>query len=151
MSRAVVNNNSSPLLVTRPNRRMVSVVGRRGADGATPAVFTRIAGEAVGGHRVLVYDAVGRVVYADSSEASHAGRVVGLSLGAAAEGEAVTVRRLGEVTEPSWSWTPGAPLFLGTDGLITETPPATGIVQSIGSAVTATTILLDFSLFILRG
>lgn len=34
MSRAVVNNTSSPLLVTRPQPRAVAVVERRGADGA---------------------------------------------------------------------------------------------------------------------
>ena len=46
------------------------------------------------------------------------------------------------VTSPFWSWTPQAPVFLGTAGVLTQTPPAAGSMVCVGTAVTAQSILV---------
>ncbi len=150
-TQVIINSNSSPLLVTRPKKRALVVVGKQGPAGPAQSTILGTAGEDLGGHRAVVFNASGQAVYADQTETDHAGRIAGVTTGAATSGSAVTIQRTGEMTEPGWSWNPESPLYLGTDGMLTETPPTSGVLQSIGHAVTATKILLDFSLYIVRG
>jgi hypothetical protein len=62
--------------------------------------------------------------------------------GAALEGDSVTIQALGLITEPSWQWIPG-PLWLGSNGVITQTIPVTGMQWRLGTALTATTVLWE--------
>jgi hypothetical protein len=82
-------------------------------------------------------------VYADPANPAHADALLGLTTGAALAGDQVTVMVAGEIVEPSWSWTPGMPLFVTASGLLSHTPPSTGWVQMVALAVTATRILLS--------
>jgi len=77
---------------------------------------------------------------------------IGIALEANASGSDGEVKILiqGIVKDASWSFTPGADLFVGTTdnaGLVTATAPsATGdTVQKIGVALTATTAFLNFN------
>jgi len=45
--------------------------------------------------------------------------------------------------EPTWNWTADLPLFVGTDGVLTQTYPATGWVQQVAVARSATEIFID--------
>jgi len=102
-----------------------------------------VAGVSFGGHRAGVLNASGNVIYADSGTAAHAGRVIGVSTGAAESGAAVTLRTRGEITEPSWSWDTGLLIWLGLNGVLTQTPPASGFNQVIGFPVTAAKMFVD--------
>lgn len=57
-------------------------------------------------------------------------------------GETTKVVKSGLITEGSWSWTPNAPIFVGTLGVLTQTPGALPI-RRIGWAISATQIILD--------
>jgi hypothetical protein len=53
---------------------------------------------------------------------------------------------VGEVIEPSWSWTPRSLIYLGIDGQLTAVPPTTpGAVffLVVGVAMTSTSIFFD--------
>ena len=54
-------------------------------------------------------------------------------------------RTSGEMTNVGWNFTPGADLFVGLNGLITETAPTVGFSQRIGTARTPTTITIRLS------
>ena len=148
MTRAIVNDNSSPLIIATPrDTRVVAIVGSQGppgADGdAASRTITVTAGETLGGHRAVLLDSSSQARYTDSSSVADAGRVVGLTTGSASAAAAVTIQISGDMTEPSWSWTPGAILYLGANGQLTETAPSTGFIQAVAHAVTATKIILE--------
>jgi hypothetical protein len=113
--------------------------GPPGPAGATTLACT--AGEDVSGNRMVTYDALSAVVYASSASAS-AHAVLGMTLGAALAGAAVSVQTYGKVVEPSWSWTALAPVYLGTDGALSQTPPITGYCVRLGFALDAHTLML---------
>jgi len=97
--------------------------GPAGAGGAGTAL-TKTAGTALSGHRAVVLDVSGEAIYADNTVLAHRDKVLGLTSGAASAGADVTIVSYGEITEPSWTWTLDEPVFLGANGLLTQTAPA---------------------------
>jgi hypothetical protein len=87
------------------------------------------------GHRVVKMEASGKVGYADSASVSDAGQVLGVTLNAALPGDVVNVQVTGELTESSWTWVPGLPVYLGTAGTLTQTLPVAGFQLVVGIAV----------------
>lgn len=126
---------------------LIHAVALEDADIASIAAALKqagavIAGEALGGHRAVVLDASGHAFYASSSNAAHAGRLAGITTGAAEVGSAVVLVSAGLLVEPSWSWTPGQPVFLGTGGMLTQTQPLEGFVQIIGMPSSPTSLFI---------
>lgn len=117
--------------------------GPPGAAGAPGANLTAIAGVAIGGHRAVIIENTGLAGYASNTTLSHIGRLAGITTSASVIGDSITILSLGPVTEPSWNWTPNAPVYLGTAGLLTQTQPITGFLQIIGVASTATTLFIN--------
>ena len=103
---------------------------------------------AVSGGRVVILEASG-VSYADSSILAHAGKVVGITTGAASIGTPATYQSVGPMVDGTWSWTPGADIFLGLNGFLTESVPATGFLQRVGHAPSPTSININLGDFIL--
>lgn len=97
--------------------------------------------QAIGGHRVVKATATG-VDYADSSNSSDQGKVVGITASAFAAGDLVKVYTAGEIIESTWTWTPG-PVYLGTNGLLTQTVPTSGFVQQVGVAHEPTKLVVQ--------
>lgn len=141
----VVADITEPVVVlTKTQLPFVVSVGEqgpRGVDGNTNVTAT--AAEAIGGHRLVRLDTAGNVRCASSAVVGELGQVVGLTLGAAVVDDPVTIRTAGIVDEQSWAWTPGGNLYLGINGLLTQTAPTSGVLQPVGYAVTATKIFLS--------
>lgn len=117
--------------------------GPPGSSGAAPvAAFT--AGTALSSQRLVVLDAQGRAVYAEAGAISHAGRLVGATVGSAAALAQVPVQAAGEIQDSAWSWTPSQPLYLGDEGRLVATPTqAPGrFIQQVGVALSATRVFL---------
>lgn len=112
------------------------------ADPSSSAIQAVVlpASGSIGGHRAV---SVGFDFIAGYADKDSAPLVFGVSTGAVNDGDNVTIQISGEMTESSWSWVPGVPLFLGSSGLITQTPPETGHLVVIGSAVSATKIIIN--------
>lgn len=100
---------------------------------------------ALGGHRVVFLDEQGRAGYASNDTLAHAQRVVGITTSANNVDAPTSIATFGDVNEPSWNWTLDQPIYLGTNGLLTQTPPAAPAVFSlvIGFPVSSTTLFVN--------
>lgn len=97
-----------------------------------------VADEAISALRVVRVSAPGHCVYARHPEVESKAPL-GVTTTAAVMGDKVNVVLSGEVTDPSWTWTPGQPVLLGTLGTLTQVTTS-DFVLSVGIALTATTI-----------
>ena len=102
-------------------------------------VFELVAGVPLSGDRAVIANSAGQAIYADGANPSHIGRVIGITVNAAASGANVAIAPSGELTEVSWNWIPGA-VFVGANGFLTQTPPASGFTQAIAAVITPTRI-----------
>lgn len=109
----------------------------------TVVTVTCTAGASLGGRRVVLLDAAGKAQYADKDTTAHAGRVLGLTTAAAALDESISVQVAGLLTENTWAWDTDTPVYLSTNGLLTQTAPTSGMIQIIGQPLSATTINVD--------
>lgn len=101
--------------------------------------LTLEAGEALGGHRIVIAEN-GAAFYADNT--TKPGQVVGMTRHAASAGEDILIQFAGDVVEPSWSWSPG-PIYLGIDGLMTQTRPLAGSVIRVATALTSNRAVIE--------
>lgn len=117
------------------------IQGPAGPSGAS--VVTYVAGEALGGNRVVKANGSGQAVYATNTDAASQ-HLLGVTTEAVSPGANVGVQRSGVMVEPGWLWTPNQPVFLGVNGVLTQTYP-TGALLSIivGFALTPTSIHLS--------
>lgn len=123
------------------------IQGPKGDPGGSE--ITEIAGAAIGGHRVVVLDATGRAVYASNDQLGHATRIVGITKHAAVEGAPVGLQIYGAMTEPTWSWDTSLPVFLGSDGLLTQTQPTAPLAKFsvvVGFPISATTLFIKIGI-----
>lgn len=110
--------------------------GISGVDGAGDFE----AGETIGGHRAVYFDGAGKLRKATSETGGNA--AVAIIRNAATAGAQTKIYKDGSVNGFS-GLTPGARYFLGTDGVITETPPTSGIYQALGTAASATILIVE--------
>ena len=94
--------------------------------------------------RVVIVNESGQLAYADSATAAHAFRVVGLLPSAVSSGESIAVLIDGLIADATWNWTIGSPIFIGANGVLTQSPPETGFLQQVATPITATQI--DFEI-----
>lgn len=137
--------------VTTPDPTVLVVVedsrgpaGTPGAAGDPGGTLHRNASGALSGHRLVWENPDSTISYADPTDLASAGRPVWLTTNAAADGGDVTVLTEGPFTEPTWSFTPGAALYLGPSGTLTETVPTwPSFLQRVATALTATAVYCD--------
>ena len=148
MVKVTVGTDCVTAKITTPDIIKVSiceVVNTSGAGSATEkTAFTMIAETNLNGLRVVASsdNFIGQAVYADHNDVSQSTKVLGITRGAVLAGNSVEVIDGGSINDPSWSWTDG-PLFLGVNGLLTQTAPSVGFVLMVGKAVSATRISLN--------
>lgn len=116
--------------------------GPPGAPGpAGGASIQRLAGETLSSLR-MVYELNGQVYLLSAADAAHIDLLLGLALTAAPAGTATNIQLIGAVDDAAWSWTPG-PVWLGTNGALTQAPPTSGFDVRLGAAVSATRVILN--------
>lgn len=111
--------------------------GPQGPAGGSIQIPTRTV---ISGHRAIAVDGAGYAIYADATTGT-ASAYIGISTGAITDNAPVTVSIVGDMIEPSWSWTAGLPVFIGSSGNLTQTAPS-GTQRIIGTALSATSIAL---------
>lgn len=107
------------------------------------------AGENINAGRVVVIVA-GLAYYFQPSDASHAGRALGVTKDSATTGNSITVAFSGPVYDAAFSSFTDLTLWAGTNGAIQSTIPVSGTVQKIGFGIGGSIIQLDFSIQITR-
>lgn len=123
------------------------IQGDAGPGAGPVQSLIAVAGESLGGHRVVGIAHDGTYTYVDQTVHVDGFRAAGITTGAAALGAAVTIQTRGTLTEPSWNWTVDLPVFVGSNGVPTQTVPtlAGGALfsQMVGLALTATSIFVQ--------
>lgn len=128
--------------------------GDKGEDGTgsggTPPISGSDGDDVIGtaninlsGHRVVRSIGTDDLVdYADSTNAAHAGTVIGITLNAANAGTIVLIRATGEVADPSFSFSPG-PIYFDALGRLTQVRPTSGFMQQVAVASSLTEIVVQ--------
>lgn len=113
---------------TQPVR--VDTGGRQGVQGpagpqgpAGGADIEKMAAMPLGGGRVVRSTGTNLAEYADCRFPEHGDDTLGVTRGAANAGTTVRIANGNEVQDPAWTWTPQESIFLGENGLMTQTPP----------------------------
>jgi hypothetical protein len=165
----IPNNSSSVVRVPSPSSQLaIKVVlgdkGLKGDTGPAPVVnlvgdqieingilgphlavnipenIDAVANQILGGHRVVqVFNGIAD--YADNITA-YDGQL-GLTMGAVNQGDNFKVYTTGVVTEPTWDFVKG-PIFLSTDGMLTQTKPDVGTVILVGRAISQHSMSIQF-------
>lgn len=118
--------------------------------GSAATSFTLQAGENLSSGRAVISDG-GQAFYFQPSDASHAGRMIGVTITSASTGASVSIQPVGVVTDASLSFSPDIPLFVDDDGEITDTQnPAWLIIQKAGNSMENDKMFVDFSISILK-
>lgn len=107
--------------------------GEQGLPGFSTNV---IAAEALGGNRAVTVDGF----HANPEDADRFG---GITLTSGVLGATVGVLVKGLMTEGSWNWTPDQPIFIGPNGVLTQSPSTTGLIRRIAWAMSPTQINVD--------
>ena len=116
-------------------------------DSGTALSFTYQAAYPTSGHRAVTLNEEGKVIYASNDVLTHANRILGISLNAALEDDLIEVQKLGEVVEPSWNWNTTDPVYLSTDGHLTQVAPnGAAFSVVIGFPVSSTTLFLNIGI-----
>lgn len=135
-------------ITDQPDVVSARISGQRGPPGpagsSTDLVFTRIAGQDLSAFRVVTPLSDMTVVYADSATLTDVTKPLWLTLDAGLTDDPVRLTPLGNVTDSSWGWTPGLPVFLGQNGVLTQTSPTLShgdvFIVQVASPDTATDV-----------
>ena len=104
--------------------------------------FSLTAGTNLSALQAVTTNGSGEAVYATTDTLANA-TVFGITTTAANAGNAVSVRSSGILEDAVWNWTKGT-VYLGTNGVLTQTAPTGGaVVVHIGKALTATKLQID--------
>ena len=115
--------------------------GKPGPAGGTS--FSRIAAANVSGGKAVTLNAQGQVLHANGADLAFANSVAGVSLNGGAPGSEITITVSGgEIEEPTWNWQANKPIFLGTDGALTQVAPTSGYLLVVGAAIGPTRMLV---------
>lgn len=115
----------------------LNLEGPPGPQGPPGNALMVVAAEPLGGHRVVT--ASGFLCGPENANAA-----VGITKTASVTGDTSEVVVQGIMEEASWSWTPEAPIFVGSAGVLTQTTPSSGLIRRVGWATSPTTINVDF-------
>lgn len=143
-----VGTERNDILSEKGPQGIQGIPGPRGEVGpAGGSSLEYPAGAALGGHRAVMLDNAGKLQYATNANIAHMGRVIGVTLGAVEADAPCQVKNFDQTTEPTWNWAMNQPVYLGANGLLTQSAPtAIGgatFLMVIGFPVSSTTLFVS--------
>ena len=81
--------------------------------------------------------------HVNPSDTASLSRYAGVTTGSVLTGEDVVIKKYGSVEENLWTWEVNKPIWIGEEGVLTQTTPVGYPYRRIGWAISATKILLD--------
>lgn len=134
-----------PIVISKYTKQspLVVMAGMRGATGkdGDSEFLKAIAGDNISALKV-VYSKAGIAYPLDHNDTQHIFYLAGVAISAACKGNPVTIRRYGAVVDPAFNFKLGR-VYLGADGVLTQTPVTKGYLVLIGSAIDQQTLLLN--------
>ena len=103
----------------------------------------KMADIALSGHRAVYIKENSKVNYADKDDLTSALMVLGITVAAASADTLVDVQYSGELVEPSWNWVVNSPVYLGSNGLLTQVVPTTGLIRQLGIPSAPTSLFIE--------
>lgn len=100
------------------------------------------AGTNLGGQRIVV-QINGLLDYAYYNNLDHMNKVVGITTASYIAGQLASVQFRGYMEDPSWHWSTDAPIFVGSQGIMTQAVPTVGFVQQVATVITPVKILIN--------
>jgi hypothetical protein len=138
----IVNNNDSPISFNAGGDSISFSVNDGIVNIGTSNIIEGTAGAAIGGHRAVISSA-GKIYYADQANLDHVNRILGITLNAAENNAKIKIQNYGELVETSFNFTPDMPVFVGTNGVLTQIIPSSGFIQQIAIALSSTKIFIE--------
>jgi hypothetical protein len=120
----------------------VTGVGTQGPPGASDQLEYATAGETISALKPVVI-INGLAFLADSSNSSHRGFFAGVAVTAATIGHQVGIRNGGLLQDLSWNWDISKPWIFVGQGVLTQTPPGSGWLQSIARVESTNVIFVQ--------
>ena len=144
---AILQSSNGIAIGTANPMPVVIVSGSPGSDQSSSGLrITAVAGEALTIDDAIYPSTDGKFFKALADDESTV-PVMGLSLTTASTGGAISVLKVGQYRDDSWTWTPGGLLYLSPSvagGLTQTRPSASGDqVQIVGYAISATVIYFN--------
>lgn len=120
------------------------------SEVADPDENTFVAVGGISALRAVSFDGAG-VSHTDPASADALAAMIGVSTSSSLAGGAAIIETDGEITDASWSWTPGDALFVGANGVLTDIAPTSIALRQVAVAVSSNTIRVDLGdLYILE-
>lgn len=121
--------------------------GPRGIQGipgpAGGATLVTVGATPISGHTAVALGADGLLIYADCTNPSHLGAVLGVVANAYGAGDPAVVQTSFDLVHAGWSFSPG-PVLVGTSGALVQALPVGAVfAQVIGYALAPTRIRID--------
>lgn len=112
--------------------------GPQGIPGQSTSYIYMLAGSTLGGSRAVASLPNGTVGYPIENAP-----ILGITTGATVVGGVVEIQITGLMQEPSWNFTLGLPIFIGTEGTLTQIEPETGLLCIIAEPILSNKIFID--------
>lgn len=107
-------------------------------------------GEYLSGHRAIKIEN-NKAYYASNEIFSDKYKVIGISKGASIINEDCIITTYGEMSEPSWNWIEGLPIYLSSNGLLTQTVPVSNYILQIATVISSTKIFINIKIPLIIG
>ena len=114
------------------------------SPGAASNLETYPAGENLNAGRLVII-ASGSAYHFQPGTPTHAGRAFGITRSSALTGADVTIQPFGVVTDSAFSALTETTVWAIANGQVSNTPPASGIVQKVGVYLGSNKLLIDFT------
>lgn len=88
------------------------------------------AGEVISALKLVYFDGVN--VFVGDKGSYGTSKLLGVAVNAGGVGDIIKVHLMGQISDPSFNYTLNAPLFLNSNGTITEVPPTVGFSCRVG-------------------
>jgi hypothetical protein len=121
-------------------------IGPEGISGIQSIViFTNIP---LSGNKVIAYTANG-VAYADNTNLTHIGSVLGFTRTSCSANSNTSIQTFGFLNG-FYGLNSGLPVYLSTNGDLTQTVPTTGFVNNLGIAISSTELNINITMPIVK-
>ena len=124
----------------------LDLVGSASSTDAQRVVKAYTAQETISALKLVRIQNGSDAYLASPSSTYESARVLGVALNAALTGQTVSVLEFGELTDATFAFTAGVPLFLGSLAAITDVPVTNGFLIKVGYSLGNFKIQVDLGL-----